>query len=58
MRCVLFDLLESEKLSKSYEKLNISVVYIAIIEPVTWTERFFFPMEWSGMSKFSVVGVL
>lgn len=42
MRCVLFDLLESERLSKSHEKLNISVVYSAIIEPAMLTESFFF----------------
>lgn len=42
MRCVLFDLPESEKVSKSHKKLNISVVYSAIIEPAMLTESFFF----------------
>lgn len=37
MRCVLFDLLENE----SHEKLNISLVYSAIIEPAMLTESCF-----------------
>lgn len=41
MRCVLFDLLECERLSKSHEKLNISVLYSAIIELAILTERCF-----------------
>lgn len=38
MRCVLFDLLESE----SHDKLNISAVYSAIIEPERFSFLFFF----------------
>lgn len=37
MRCVLFDLQKSE----SHEKLNVSVVYSAIIQPAMLTESIF-----------------
>lgn len=50
MRCVLFDLPKTEKLSKSHEKLNISVVYSAIIEPALLTESFFFSSSFSVAS--------
>lgn len=35
-------MLESERPSESHEKLNISVVYLDIIEPAMLTESFFF----------------
>lgn len=45
-------MLKSEKLSKSHEKLNISVVYSAIIEPAMLTEDlFFFSFHVASLAK-------